>query len=119
MGINRQLEFANADNTVRRIIPGMEGTSKSVVKSTDRPEMLVMLPSSYDNPHRNVICSLSGQMCFLSVVQPQIVLMQRHPLPSNPLGLIGACMGAREAAPAFRSTRLLMSGGSLVLSVLV
>lgn len=110
MGVDRRLEFSNADATKSLLFKTAEATSQKIIQTNDRPEILVLLSSFMNSPHRSIVCSVSGQMCFLSVVQPQVVLMKRKQLPHNPLVLIGACMGASESMPSFRSTRLLKSG---------
>lgn len=110
MGIDRQREYSNADTTKNTLFPGSGTTDPKVVNGKDRAELMVVLPAWGTRPHRHMICSVGGQMCFLSVMQPQVVLMKRQPVPRNPLVLVGACMGAGHTNHTFRSTRLLTSG---------
>ena len=110
MGIDRQREISNADATKISLFPGAGATEPKVVNGKDRSELMVLLPTWGTRPHRHMICSVGGQMCFLSVVQPQVVLMKRKPAPHNALVLVAACMGAGRTKPTFRSTRLLTSG---------
>ena len=114
MGINRKLEILNADATKQSLFPGSDSTRREVVRSCDRPGQLIVLSCWMDEPHRNVICSVSGQMCFLSVIQPQKILVKQNSAPSNPLLLLGACLGAEEKQPSFRSSRLLPKGSKLL-----